>query len=171
MAIRLASLTSLFLQAINSSLAPKLSESYNNKDFSKLKLLAQSGSKYALLLSLPLIGIYLIWPQEILSVFGKEFVAGAACLMILTFGQFINASSGSVGFLLQMTNYEKIFRNIILGTLVLNIVLSLILVQIFGKEGVATASMISMVVWNITSVIVAKKKLNIFTIYIPLLSK
>ena len=47
-----------------------------------------------------------------MSIFGKGFIGGIWLLRILAIGQFINAVTGSVGYILTMSGHEKDIRNI-----------------------------------------------------------
>ena len=73
-------------------------------------------------------------------------------LLILAFSQVINAMSGSVGIILNMTGKEKVFRNILFFALAINIVLNLFLIPIYGIEGAAIASASSLIYWKIVIV-------------------
>jgi len=147
--IKLASLTSITLMAINAISAPKFSELYSKNDMKGLKKVTQSSTKMIFYSSLPIIFILTIFPEFILGLFGQEFIIGTTALLILIFGQFINAISGSVGYLLIMTGKEKLFQNIIIFTSIINIILNYILVQSYGINGVAIATTISLFLLNI----------------------
>jgi O-antigen/teichoic acid export membrane protein len=87
----------------------------------------------------------------ILKLFGQEFVAGTESLRILCIGQIINASTGSVGLILNMTGHEKYnVMSLSLGTGI-NLLLNLLLVPQFGLIGAAIAAATSMIVWNLCS--------------------
>ena len=90
-------------------------------------------------------------------------------LILLAFGQFVNSISGSVGYILQMTGKHKVFQNIILAATIINIVLNAVLIPVYGISGAAFASMVSLMFWNLTSVVYIRTNLNIMTLYIPLL--
>jgi len=166
-ALKLASLTSLPLIAINTIAAPKFAEFWGKKDFQGLKRVVQQSTKLIFWSSFPILLSFLLFPSQILNIFGSEFKAGATALTILTFGQFVNAISGSVGYILQMTGNQKIFQNIILVATTINIVLNVILIPKFGIRGAAFASMVSCIYWNIAGSFYIMRKYQITTIYIP----
>lgn len=168
-ASKVSLLTSISLAAINSIAAPKFAEFYGKNDMHGLKKMIQYSTKMIFWSSLPLLICFFSIPSLILGLFGLEFKAGAYALLFLTFGQFINAISGSVGFVLQMTGRQKIFQNIIIIAGVINIILNAILIPKYGINGAAFASMMSMTFWNISSVFYIKRTLNICTIYLPLI--
>jgi O-antigen/teichoic acid export membrane protein len=88
-------------------------------------------------------------------------------MCILLVGRLINIVSGSVGYLMNMTGYQKEYNYIMIISAVINIVLNYFLIPIYGIEGAAMASAISMVLWNIASVVFVKIKMKIYAGYIP----
>ena len=70
-------------------------------------------------------------------------------------------------YLLNMTGKEKIARNIIIVASVLNIILNLTLIPIYGLLGAAYATSISTVVWNALAVAQIKKEYGFISIPYP----
>jgi len=114
--------------------------------------------------------LIVVFSEFVLDIFGNEFEIGKNTLIILAIGQFINAVSGSVGFLLNMTGKQRIFKNIFLIAVIINVVLNFILIPKYGMVGAAIATMISVAVWNIVSVVYIKLEFNIRTFYLPIVS-
>ena len=69
--------------------------------------------------------------------FGDDFKIWVVSLIYLTLAKTINATSGSVGNLLQMTGYQKIFMKILFFGAILNICLNFILIPKYGIDGAA----------------------------------
>lgn len=156
--------TILMLVAINSLTAPKYASFYKQNDIKAIANLAQLSSLVLLVtVSVPTL-VLLVFPEWVMSWFGSGFVAGATVLMILAVGQFINVACGSVGYLLTMTGKENTMRNIMLTTALLNIVLSMVLVQYYGIIGIALATAISMSLWNLWAMIEVRKQLGFWTV-------
>jgi len=162
--IKLASITSISLMAINSISAPKFAEFYSNGDIEGLKKVAQQSTKMIFYTSLPIIFILTIFSNYILEIFGSEFIIGESALLILMIGQLINAMTGSVGYILIMTGKEKLFQNIIISTSILNIILNYILVQIYGLNGVAISTAISLALLNIIPYFYVKYYYGFYTL-------
>ena len=102
-----------------------------------------------------------------MSLFGVEFISGSNVLIIISIAQFVNAISGSVGYIMQMTDNQVIFRNVILIASLINILLNYLLIPMYGINGAAVATLISMIFWNLTLIIYIKKKLGFLTVYFP----
>jgi O-antigen/teichoic acid export membrane protein len=168
-ALKVAALTSITLFAVNGIAAPKFAEFYGRGDMEGLGTVVRQSTKLIFWTSFPILVATFLFPAFILGIFGAEFRAGVYALLILAFGQFINSISGSVGYILQMTGKHKVFQNIILAATVINIVLNAILIPRYGINGAALASLVSMGIWNLFSVLYIKINFNFSTIYLPLI--
>ena len=163
-AMRLAMITSFPLAAINSIAAPKFAEFWGRQDMEGLKRIAQQSTRLIFWTSAPVLALYLLFPSFFMGIFGDEFRVGALALVILSVGQFVNAASGSVGYILQMTGKQNVLSNIVFGASLINILLNYILIPKFGIYGAATASCVAVVILNLLPLFIIKKKYGFFTI-------
>lgn len=170
-AFKTAQLTQITLFAVNSITASKFSEYFSKNNMQSLKMIVENSSKLIFWSSAPILLLLFIFPEQILAIYGTEFIAGKYALLLLTAGAFINSISGSVGYLLQMTGNHNLFLKIILISAIINVLLNAVLIPKYGINGAALASMISMAIWNLTSSIFIKHKYKILTLYFPLISK
>lgn len=168
-AIKLATITSMVLVAINTIVAPKFSELYWSHNLEDLRKIIKFSSKIIFFSSTPILIIYLFFSRQILSFFGQEFIQGSAALVILSIGQFINSASGSVGYFMDMTGHHISIRNIVLLAAIINIILNYLLIPKYGFNGAAIATACSMSFWNIAALAYVKIKLKLFVGYIPFL--
>jgi O-antigen/teichoic acid export membrane protein len=162
--LRLANLTTIFLFATNSILAPKFSELYKSGNFEKLRRVVQNSTKIIVLSSLPIVIILILFPNYILSLFGEEFILGVTALWILMIGKFINVLSGSVGYLLNMTNFHTVSMKIDFIIVIINVALNYILIPNYGLEGAAIATAISISLNNLIKFYFVKKEFGFYTI-------
>lgn len=163
-ASRTVLVTMLVLVAINSITAPKYAQFYKDGELDKLANLAQKSSAI-LFLSMVFPGIvFLFFPSWVMSWFGSEFLVGSSVLVILAIGQIVNVSCGSVGYLLTMTGREKRFQAIMLSSALINIVLSIIFLNVFGVIGVAYSTALSIIVWNVWAMYEVKQHLGFWTL-------
>jgi len=165
--LKLATLTSFILVAVNSMVAPKFAELYHSDRIDDLKTVAQESAKLIFFTTLPIILVYVMFGRYILTIFGPDFRNGALALLFLAIGQFINAAAGSVGYFLDMTGNQKLFQKIVMFGSGLNIVLNLVLIPRYGINGAAFASMISIAAWNVTAAYAIKIKYGFFISYLP----
>ena len=164
-AIKLAMVSSIVLTAVNSIVAPKLSSSFNNNKTLEFKKIVKDSTKIIFFSAFPIILFLFLFPEFLLSIFGEDFIIGKNALLILLVGQSVSVLSGSVGFILQMTGKEKIFQNVLFLALLVNIGLNILLIPTYGILGAAIASTISIVFWNLTSVMYIYKEHQVLTFF------
>jgi len=161
---KLASIITFAQFAINSYAAPRISSYYHSKEKLKLKALIQKIAWLNFVISIPFFVILLFFGKQILPLFGAEFTNGITVLILLAIGQLVNALSGPVLYILNMTGKEKVSRNIVVIAAFLNIVLNYILIPVYGIIGAALAATISMFVWNVTSLVYIYRNYGLLTV-------
>jgi O-antigen/teichoic acid export membrane protein len=164
---KISSLVYLPLQVITSLVAPQFSSLYETKNMGKFSEIVHQSTKTIFLFTLPIFLPLAFMPDFFLELFGREFGIGAPILLILISGQFFKSFCGSTDFILQMTGNEKIFQNIIICAMILNITLNFILIPSLGGTGAAISNVITVISWNILAIVFIRKKLNILPLYIP----
>ncbi|MBW2659694.1 MAG: flippase [Deltaproteobacteria bacterium] len=163
-ATRTASLTGFILIAINSVITPQFAVLYNEKKLDELERVTQVGAMWMLLIALPVILFLLLFPKQLLHLFGTGFVQGAPFLRILVIGQLINVATGSVGYLLMMTGHERLMRNNIMLSALINLTGNFFLIPKYGAAGAALSTAFSLAFMNLFSFYLVYKKLNINTL-------
>lgn len=163
--LKISSITSLVLLGVNSISGPIISKLYNSNKISELDYYIRLIVRMSSFISLPILFIIILFSNYILTNFGDNLLFYKNALYILCLAQFINVLSGSVGLIMQMTGYEKIFRNIILFSIFINIILSFIFIPKYQVLGAVYSSSISLILWNVLSIIYVKKKINIYSFF------
>jgi O-antigen/teichoic acid export membrane protein len=143
---RTALLVQVILLSFNAIFSPIIADLYNKKDSEKLERLFKIVTKWILSLSLPLCLLTILLAPEILSLFGKDFVIGASCLIVLSLSQLVNSIFGSAGFLIMMAGKSRInlVNNMIAA--ILNICLNLYFIPRYGITGAAISLLITIAV-------------------------
>jgi O-antigen/teichoic acid export membrane protein len=168
---RLSALSNISLMAINAIAAPKFAEAFSKKDYLNLENVTKKSTKMIFFTTIPFLFLFIFFGEFLLSLFGEEFKVGYWALFYLCLGRFCSATAGSVGYLLQMTGKQKIFQNVIFLAFLINLVLCLLFIPSYGYVGAAIAKCIAVIFWNITLVIIIKRKFGFWTVYVPFLSK
>lgn len=159
-ALKLALLTSFFMQITISTLAPKIAALYNSGKHLEMQQMVKQITKGLTIIGALVLGTVIIFGKFILSIWGEEFTEAYWILVVLGIGQFFNIASGPVGNLLAMTNNEKILRNITLITLVLNVIFNIFFIVKFEALGAAIATATTVALNMVISSIYVKKKLG-----------
>ncbi len=157
-----AVLVTFGLQAANAVIAPQFARLYVQGEQARLQHLVTISARVILLTALPVAMVFIFAGDVIVGwVFGPMFTQSYTPLAILTLGQLISAALGSVGFLLNMTGHERDVARTLLITAALNIILNLFLIPAFGLAGAASATAISLALWNITLHQIVKRRIGI----------
>lgn len=106
-ALRVALGLSFVLAAINLVLGPRMSLAYEKNDREGLEHLYLVSVAAGLLTSLPLLLGVALWGERIMDILGGSFRSGSQALTLLVVGSVVNACTGSVLLLLNMTNNER----------------------------------------------------------------
>lgn len=162
---RISSIATIFLSVINTVIVPKLSLLYK-EDKRKLEAFVRKSNRYIFILTSIILIIIVLFAENILRLFGNADISLLKLpLIIMIVGYFINAYCGTIGYLLQMTGYARVFQNIILVATVMNILINIFLIPRYGIMGAAIASTVSMAFWNIVGTFIVNRKLKINTIF------
>lgn len=157
---RTAFFISFFLMASSLVVAPKFSALYKQGKLDELAQLARSSIKLVIIFTVPVVLVLFVWAEEAMSMFGKDFSAGANLLRVLIVGQLINAITGPVGYLLIMSGNERDMRNISLVCGPLAVALALAFVPFWGATGAAISTAAAIAAQNIAAAILVKRRLG-----------
>ncbi|PKO05980.1 MAG: flippase [Chloroflexi bacterium HGW-Chloroflexi-3] len=149
-AIQISILASSGLQAVNLVVAPQFASLFVQQDHKRLQRLTTISARVVLVINLIITIFFILYGKLFLQlIYGSEYVTGYGSMLILLIGQFVNSATGSVAFLLNMTDNEKLTIRGSLTAVVINILLSFILSPLLGINGAAIASATSIAVSNI----------------------
>lgn len=162
-AFKLGYLTLFFVTAMGSVIITDISEKFNLKDYLGLKRTINKATQFTIILTLPIALLLIFCSSFFLSFFGEEFIQGKRALILITLGALYNAMTGNVDQVLNMTGNEIIVRNIMFIGFLVNVILNLILIPLYGYEGAAFSSLLVNIIVNSIFVLVIKKKLGFFT--------
>lgn len=161
---RTALLTSFILVAVNTIAAPKFAAAYKLRDLVAIRKTAIGSGRMMVFFAVPALLFMLIFAELLMGWFGQEFRVGADILRILAVGQFVNVITGSVAYLLQMTGREKLLRNNVAIASSIMLIGGPIAVHLYGIQGIAVVTAISVGVQNLLSVYQVEKQLGFNTL-------
>lgn len=164
-ASKFTGLISFGLLAVNSVAAAKFSEYYSKKDFKGLKKTARMATLPIFFIAFPLTLGFIIFGKFILSLYGLAFTIAYPALVLLSIGKLIKVSTGSVGWLLNMSGNHKTYMIIIIISTIFNIAFNFILIPIYGLVGAAIATMASDILTNITALILVRIRLGFWNTF------
>ena len=136
-----------------SALDPQFARLLHRGERAGLGRLYTISTRWILSLSMPAFIVLLVYPKDLLGLFGADYGAGVAATVILCIGQLINGATGACGALQNMSGHIRL--NLINNAvaLALNIGLNLALIPAYGLTGAAVAWSISLGAVNLVRVI------------------
>lgn len=158
---QMASFVAFPLTAVSMALAPAIARLYAQNDRAALQRSATRAAHAILLMALPVASVLFLFGESILTVFGDRFAAGSTALAILSVGFLLNAAMGVSGYLLIMTKHEKAAAVAFAASAGLNLVGNLVLIPLFGVDGAAAATALSVIVVSIAFAWLVYRKLGI----------
>jgi O-antigen/teichoic acid export membrane protein len=121
-------------------------------------------SRVIFLFAVPVVIVFVIGGEKLIDfLFGKEYNEAYLPLVILCFAQLINAATGSVGLVLNMTGRQSYFTRITVYMTVVNTILCIPFVIWFDIKGAALLTALIIVLQNLILVKYVIKDLNINT--------
>ena len=166
-AFKLSMFATIGLMAVKSIASPKFAELYQRNDIKILEKVTQQSTKLIFWTTLPLVIIFILFSEKLMLLFGEEFRLGVFSFIILSLGRVVVSFSGAAGNLLQMCGKQVIFMNVAIIGSVINIILNFSLIPIYGINGSAISTMISLVVFNLLLVYFVKREFGFYTFYNP----
>jgi len=162
----LALIPSIFLTIVNTVFPPVISKLYSEGKVNEVRSLYEKLTRYLFVVSSVTIALIFLFWHPILSLYGPAYLDGKMVLFYRGFGQLINASVGSVWYIVIMTGHPRIRFVAVLTSAIMNVTLNFILIPILGIDGAAIASMASTVFTNIIGFFVVKKIIHSKVYYI-----
>jgi O-antigen/teichoic acid export membrane protein len=165
--LRVSLLLSFILVAINIVIAPKIAYYVKNNEYIHLQRLIKNSNKIIYIVSLPIFIVFCFNAELIIGLFGSQYSENLVVIYILLFGQLVNVLTGSVGYLLSMSGFERDLQFISLFSLSILVLLSLILVPLFSEVGAAISTCTAIIFQNTISSYYVKKRLgiNVFSLF------
>jgi O-antigen/teichoic acid export membrane protein len=122
---------------------PLFAQQHDRGDKHALGALYKATTRWSLVLYMPFFLIMVLYPSQLLHVFGQEFTAGAAALVIVSFSQLADAATGTCQGMIDMTGHTRAkLANAILYTVLL-VGSGWLLIPPYGLIGAAWSAVIA----------------------------
>ncbi|MAO82157.1 MAG: hypothetical protein CMH82_16140 [Nocardioides sp.] len=160
-ASRLAISMNIALVAVNFALAPAAARLFGRQDIEGLQRAVTRAARLATLFAGGLALAMALAAPLLLSIFGPEFSDAATPLRILAIGYLVSAFCGPVGTVLNMTSAQRSSGVVMLVAVAVDILLLILLIPPLGATGAAISTASSMVIWNVSMAVVARRRLGV----------
>jgi O-antigen/teichoic acid export membrane protein len=137
----------LVMATFSTVLAPLISTLHQAGDRERLAESYRVATKWGTYLCVPMALLAILVPGRMMEVlFGADYGAGRAALLVLALGQFINVATGAVGPMLIMTGHPRRWAIHNLAALAIAVLLNLLLTPRLGVLGAALSTSSALVV-------------------------
>lgn len=156
-ALKVGTMTNFSLVAFITMFAPLISKLFHKGELDKLANIYKAITKWILAINLSFLSIILLFNENILLLFGEEFLVGGIALVLVACGQTVNAAVGPAEQVNIMTGYPQyaFYNNLV--TVFINVVLNYLLIPIYGISGAAIASLVSVATVNVIRILLVYK--------------
>ena len=165
-AVRTAGLLQALLLSFLSIYTPMISQFFKEQNIEKMSKIYKMVTRWLILSSLPIAIIFLMFSENLMALFGSQYVASSNILVILTIATFFQAVFGVAAPTLSMTGHTKLVLYNTLSVFVINLLLNSFLIPMMGPVGAAFSTLISLILIGIVRVIQVQYilKINFFSI-------
>lgn len=152
-ATRLSYFITMPLLSLNAMFAPTIAELHSKGENQKLETMFKVVTKWSITFSLPILLIMTLFSKSLLGLAGSGYVSAWPLVIAFSLGFMINAGTGSVGYMLLMTGYQRLSFLNSLVAIVVNIVLGIMLTPRYGAMGTAISTGSAICIVNIMRLI------------------
>lgn len=152
-ATRLVVLASFVQTAINSALGPRIADLYERGEHQVLDRAYRAAANWMVRLALPAFAVLILFPSDLLTIFGSGFATAGAVTALLAIGKLIDAGTGPCALMLNMSGRPLVNTLNNLVVLLMNVSLNIVLVPRFGLIGAAAAWTVSLAAVNLARVV------------------
>lgn len=150
---RTAIVAGMGLNAVGAIFAPFAADLYNRQEHAELHRILKKAAAWIVMAVLPVELFLVVCAPQVMSTFGKGFLEGYVCLMILAGAQVISCLFGSVNILLAMCGKQWLMLVDLVLFALISIGLGSILVPRMGVIGGAIAAAIGILGPRVTRLI------------------
>lgn len=152
-------LPGVFLQMFLAIVAPMLASAYASDKMEEVNRIYQLCTDWVVRISIPLIVFLIIFAEQILKIFGDNFMSeGVTLLRIMLIAQLINLLCGPIGSVLNMCGLEKKMFRINTFSVIISALIMVGLVPLFGLNGVGISVLFGIAYSNIAAIYEAKNE-------------
>lgn len=160
LALKTATLSGLVFQGVNLAMSPTISHAYARQNKPEMQEALRLGARLSFWPSLVLTSGLVLCSNDVMQLFGPGFEVGATALVVLAAGRLLNAVTGPVGMVLNVTGHERLSARVYGAAAVLQVALDVVLIPRFGITGAAIAATAAMASWNVALYVLVVRRLQ-----------
>ncbi len=161
-AYRLAAFQSIAMNSFVPMFSTAIAEAHAREDRETIIYYYRLVVRWAMLVTMPLCLLCLVFGRKLLHVFGAEFEAALPVLLIITLASFIDAGVGPAGQFLQMIGRERAASALVISAALVTVGLNVLLIPRYGAVGAAMGTGAGIALLNLGRLLALRKFLGVF---------
>lgn len=153
-AARTGMLQGLILVAFSGIFNPIISDLYSRGLLHDLGSMYQDVCRWIFIGSLAIFLPTVFLAKEVMAVFGTQFVRGWPILILIAGAQLFSSSVGPTNRILAMTGNQKILMLVLIGSTVVSLGGSVVLIPLYGAMGAGLATAVGIALYNAIAVVI-----------------
>jgi O-antigen/teichoic acid export membrane protein len=162
-AFRTAGLITLFMFAITLVVAPMVAQHFHAGELRKAQAITALCAWAGFLFSLVVFVGFLLFGDQIMSLFGGNHEQGALLLVILSVGLLVDAATGPSRIVLMMTGHERAYVRIFGAVIVAGIIVEVPVIMATGVIGAAIVNSLARVAAQLAIAWYARRRIGLDT--------
>tara|TARA_A100000171_G_scaffold1261_3_gene1431 strand:- start:131 stop:1438 length:1308 start_codon:yes stop_codon:yes gene_type:complete len=143
--IRLSTLTIFITSVINIVFSTKFVELHTERKYRELRKVTLYAATFSFLSALPISLVFLIFPSEVMSIFGSHFISGSFALQVSAAGYLIHSAIGPVLSSLALSGQQKSIAKIQYIAMAINAITTSTLAYQIGIDSAAYGILVNQV--------------------------
>jgi len=141
---------------------PLITKEYASRRRKTVEALSKQIGKWIFMINFPVLLIFVLYPGAFINIlFGTEYLSAANSLRFLTIGTFFFSIFSISNKLIIAKGFSKVIMADIIIAFIINLILNFILIPIYGIDGAAFSTMLSLILLSIFFGIQSKSYLSI----------
>jgi O-antigen/teichoic acid export membrane protein len=160
-AFRTAGLLTLFMFAITIVVAPMVAHHFHAGEMRKAQAITALCAWAGFLFSLVVFVGFLLFGDQVMSLFGGSHEQGALLLVILSVGLLFDAATGPSRIMLMMTGHERAYVRIFGAVIVVAMIVQIPVILAYGAVGAAVVNTLGRIGAQLGIAIYARRKVGL----------
>jgi O-antigen/teichoic acid export membrane protein len=159
-ATRIAVVGRVVNSGLESVVAPRFADAWSRRDVDAIQKTIDRAIRTSVAPTVGFVVITSVLATPVLSIFGEQFVDARVVLMILLAGNVANAFTGPSGYVVALTDSERVYAAVMAVHAVALVILCWVLAHIGGITAVALVQSGVTTSWNLCMVVLARRRLG-----------
>lgn len=162
-AFRTAGLLTLFMFAITLVVAPMVAHHYHAGEMRQAQAITALCAWAGFLFSLVVFAGFLLFGEQIMSLFGGGHEQGALLLVILSVGLLFDAATGPSRIVMMMTGHEREYVRIFGAVIVLGMIVQVPVIMAYGAIGAAVVNTLARIAAQLAIAVYSRRRIGLDT--------